>query len=169
MRYYATLPGQKEPKPLELEALGGGRYAITLDGVRHELDVAHPEPGVLSLLVDGESYSIDIEDAGEQVNVRVRDEVFRVDVADERKLRMRQATHAPTAEGKQQIRAPMPGKVVKILVKPGDAVNEGQGLVVVEAMKMENELKSPKAGKVLEIQVKEGQAVEGGAPLAVVE
>ena len=169
MRYYATLPGQKEPKPLDLEPLGQGRYAITVDGVRHEVDAAHPEPGVLSLLVDGESYAIDLEDVGEQVNVRVRDEVFRVDVVDERKLRMREATHAPSLEGRQPLRAPMPGKVVKILVAVGDAVAEGQGMVVVEAMKMENELKSPKAGKVVELSVKEGQAVEAGAPLAAVE
>jgi biotin carboxyl carrier protein len=169
MRYYASLPGQKEPKPLELLPLGGNRYAITVDGVRHEVDASHPEPGVLSLLIDGESYAIDLEDSGELVKVRVRDEVFSVDVADERKLRMRAATHAPSLEGRQQLRAPMPGKVVKLLVKPGDAVSQGQGMVVVEAMKMENELKSPKAGTVLEVNVKEGQAVESGAPLAVVE
>jgi biotin carboxyl carrier protein len=63
----------------------------------------------------------------------------------------------------------MPGKVVKVLVKVGDEVKEGQGLVVVEAMKMENELKSPKAGKVVELPAKEGTAVEINAKLVVVE
>ncbi|HEY5675844.1 MAG TPA: biotin/lipoyl-containing protein, partial [Myxococcales bacterium] len=70
--------------------------------------------------------------------------------------------------GKQVISAPMPGKVVKVLVKVGDEVKDGQGLVVVEAMKMENELKSPKAGKVTELHAVEGAAVESGAKLAVV-
>lgn len=169
MRYFATLAGEKQSKPVEVEPLGGGRYAVTLDGVRHEVDAAHPEPGVLSLLIDGESYAVDVEESGDAVRVMIRDEVFSVDVADERKLRMRQASHAHSTEGKQLIRAPMPGKVVKILVQVGDEVMGGQGLLVVEAMKMENELKSPKAGKVVELSVKEGQAVESGALLAAVE
>jgi biotin carboxyl carrier protein len=63
----------------------------------------------------------------------------------------------------------MPGKVVKILVAMGDEVKEGQGLMVVEAMKMENEMKSPKAGKIVELHVKEGQTVEGNAKLCAVE
>ena len=169
MRYFATITGEKNPKSIDVAPLPGGRYAVTLDGTRHELDVIHPEPGVVSLFIDGESYAIDIEDAADNVFVLVRDEIFNIDVADERKLRMRQANRAATAEGKQLIKAPMPGKVVKILVKIGDEVQQGSGLVVVEAMKMENELKSPKAGKVTELLVKEGQAVEGGAPLVTVE
>jgi biotin carboxyl carrier protein len=71
--------------------------------------------------------------------------------------------------GLQQIAAPMPGKVVKLLVKSGDEVAPRQGLVVVEAMKMENELRSPKAGKVVEVRVSEGSSVEAGAVLVVVE
>jgi biotin carboxyl carrier protein len=71
-------------------------------------------------------------------------------------------------EGPQRVDAPMPGKIVRVLVKEGDAVEEGQGLVVVEAMKMENELKSPKAGVVRELHAQEGQPVEAGAKLAVV-
>jgi biotin carboxyl carrier protein len=63
----------------------------------------------------------------------------------------------------------MPGKVVKVLAKPGDAVKEGQGVVVIEAMKMENEMKSPKDGTIVEVNVIEGQAVDGGTRLAVVE
>ena len=170
MRYFATLAGEKQSKSVDVEPLGNGRYAVTLDGVRHEVDATHPEPGVLSLILDdGESYAIDVEEAGDSVHVLVRDEIFKVDVADERKLRMRQASHAHSTEGKQLIRAPMPGKLVKLLVAVGDSVVEGQGLVVVEAMKMENELKSPKAGKVVELAVKEGQAVESGALLAAVE
>jgi biotin carboxyl carrier protein len=95
--------------------------------------------------------------------------VTRVDVADERRLRLRAGTAGFSAEGKQLIVAPMPGKVVKVLVKVGDEVKQGQGLVVVEAMKMENELKSPKDGKVVELFAKEGTAVENNAKLVVVE
>jgi biotin carboxyl carrier protein len=103
------------------------------------------------------------------VNVLVRGQVSRVDVADERRLRLRAGSAGFSVEGKQVINAPMPGKVVKVLVKQGDEVKEGQGLVVVEAMKMENELKSPKAGKVVELLAKEGTTVENNAKLVVVE
>ena len=169
MRYFATLPGHKEPQPIELTPLGEGRYAVTVEGVRCEVDAVHTEPGALSLLIDGESYSVDVDDAASGVSVRVRDQVFSVDVADERRMRMRASAGDAAAEGKQVVRAPMPGKVVKLLVKVGDPVTAGQGLVVVEAMKMENELKSPKAGTVREVSVAEGQTVEAKAALVVVE
>ena len=86
-----------------------------------------------------------------------------------RRRRRRAAAGGFSAEGRQVICAPMPGKIVKVLVKAGDEVQEGQGLVVVEAMKMENELKSPKAGKVVELTAKEGTTVENNAKLVVVE
>jgi biotin carboxyl carrier protein len=73
------------------------------------------------------------------------------------------------AEGRQQIVAPMPGKVIRLLVKVGDEVEAGQGLVVVEAMKMQNEIRSPKKGKVERLQAKEGQPVNAGDVLAWVE
>jgi biotin carboxyl carrier protein len=101
--------------------------------------------------------------------VLLKNQVFRIDVADERSRRLRAVAAGFTAEGPQTIVAPMPGKVVKILVNVGDEVQEGQGLVVVEAMKMENELKSPKAGKIASITAKEGTAVEMNAKLMVVE
>ncbi len=71
--------------------------------------------------------------------------------------------------GARQVLAPMPGRVVKVLVKPGDTVSARQGLVVVEAMKMENELRSPKDGRVTEVRVAEGAAVEAGRVLVIVE
>jgi biotin carboxyl carrier protein len=82
---------------------------------------------------------------------------------------MRRAAARFTVEGRQTLTAPMPGRIVRVLVKAGDEVREGQGLVVVEAMKMENEMKSPKGGKVVEVLVSEGQTVEGNAKLCVVE
>ncbi len=82
---------------------------------------------------------------------------------------MRRAAGRFTVEGRQVLASPMPGKVVRVLKKVGDAVSEGEGVVVVEAMKMENEIRSPKDGKVVEVLVREGQAVEGNARLAAVE
>jgi biotin carboxyl carrier protein len=169
MRFYTQLRGQKESVPLDVESLGEGRYAVTLNGVRHELDALTLAHGAVSMLVDGESYNVEFEERQDEVAVLVRNQVTWVDVADERRLRLRAAAAGFTVEGRQIICAPMPGKVVKVLVKLGDEVKEGQGLVVVEAMKMENELKSPKAGKVVELPAKEGCAVENAARLVVVE
>jgi biotin carboxyl carrier protein len=169
MRYFATIKGQKEQLPVEVEPLEGGRYSVTLNGKTHLVDALSLEHGAVSMLIDSQSFSVEFDEQGDEVAVLVRNQVTRVDVADERKLRMRAAAGGFTAEGKQLISAPMPGKVVKVLVKVGDEVTEGQGLVVVEAMKMENELRSPKAGKVTELFAKEGATVENNAKLVVVE
>ncbi|MGA9520590.1 MAG: biotin/lipoyl-containing protein [Myxococcaceae bacterium] len=168
-RYYATLAGQKEPTAVDVEVLPNGRYVLTVGGKRHEVDAQGLEHGAVSLLIDSESYSVEFDEQADVVGVLLRNQQFKIDVADERSLRLRAAAGGFTAEGPQTIVAPMPGKVVKILVKVGDEVQEGQGLVVVEAMKMENELKSPKAGKVTSITAKEGVAVEMNTKLIVVE
>lgn len=160
---------QKEPTELDVEALGDGRYAVTMGDHRYELESLVLPHGAVSMIIDGHSYAVEFEDKGDEVDVLCRGQVSRFDVVDERRARLRSVSAAFTAEGKQTVLAPMPGKIVKVFVKPGDEVKEGQGLVVVEAMKMENELKSPKAGKILEVNAKEGTAVENGAPLVVVE
>jgi biotin carboxyl carrier protein len=169
MRYFTQIRGHKDKLPVDIEPLGGGRYALTLDGKRHEVDAHTLDHGAVSLIVDGESYAVEFEEQGDEVTVLVRNQVTRIDVADERRLRLRAGSAAFTVEGKQMVTAPMPGKVVKVLVRLGDEVKEGQGLVVVEAMKMENELKSPKAGRVAQLLAKEGAPVEKDAALVVVE
>jgi biotin carboxyl carrier protein len=165
-RYRATLG--KRSVDLEVDRQGDA-LRVTLDGAVHEIDALELPDGAISLIVDGRSFSAEYEEKGDDVAVLLKHSVFSVEVLDERRLRMRAATGKLTAEGPQVIVAPMPGKVVRVLVKAGDAVAEGQGLLVVEAMKMENELRAAKAGKVVEVAVREGMAVEGGAKLCVVE
>lgn len=158
-----------EATPIEVEALGGGRYAVTLDGRRLEVDSLVLPHKAVSLLIDDDSYNIDFEERGDEVRVLVRGETFRFDVADERTLRLRAIGGGFEAQGTQVVTAPMPGKVVSVSVAVGDEVQEGQGLVVVEAMKMENELRAPRAGKVTEVHVKAGATVDNGAKLVVIE
>ena len=169
IKYFARTAKGAEPEAVNVTPLGDSRYAVTYRGVKHELESLVLPHGAVSLIIDGESYAVEFEEAGDEVKVLVNGHVTRVDVADERKLRLRAANAAFTVEGKQTLTAPMPGKVVKVFVKVGDEVTEGQGVVVVEAMKMENELKAPKAGKVTEVAAVEGTAVENGAKLVVIE
>ena len=160
MRYFAKLQGQKEAVPVDVEHLGGTQYRLTLEDKTYTVDALTLDHGAVSLLVNGTSYPVEFEESGDEVGVLVRGQVSRVDVADERRLRLRAGSAGFTAEGKQVISAPMPGKVVKVLVKLGDEVKEGQGLVVMEAMKMENELRAEIAGRVKAVHVQPGQAVE---------
>lgn len=125
----------------------------TGDGVR-EASVLEVEPGVYSILLEGKSFEIRAAD-------------LDVEVEDPRAPRS--AAKSAGLEGPQPVAAPMPGKVVRVLVDTGDAVDAGQGVVVIEAMKMQNELKSPKQGRVVSLSAIEGATVSAGEVLATVE
>jgi biotin carboxyl carrier protein len=167
--YVALLDGGKREQTVEVTQHGPGMYEVRIGDQVHRVDAYRHDYGTLSLLVDGRSYSATLDERGAKLHVRVADSVYPLEILDEKKLRLRRAAGKFTVEGKQTITAPMPGKVVKVLVARGAEVTEGQPLVVVEAMKMENELRSPKAGKVVELHVQEGQTVEGNAKLCAVE
>jgi biotin carboxyl carrier protein len=167
--YVALLDGGKRERTVTVRRLAPGIFEVRLDDQVHRVDAYRHDYGTLSLLVDGTSHSATLDERGAEVHVRLRDSVFPVEILDERRLRLRRAAGRFTAEGKQTVTSPMPGKVVKVLVGLGAQVREGDPLVVVEAMKMENELRSPKDGTVVELQAREGQTVEGNAKLCAVE
>ncbi len=167
--YVALLDGGRREEAVEVRRLGAGLFEVKLRGRVHVVDAFRHDYGTLSLIVDTASYSAMLDWRGTNVNVRLRHSTLPIEILDEKKLRLRRAAGKFTAEGRQAVTSPMPGKVVKVLVRAGDAVREGQGLVVVEAMKMENELRSPKDGKVVELFVAEGQAVVENARLCTVE
>ena len=138
-----------------------GARDFSVDAIRAERDV-------LSLVIAGRSYEVKRAlDAG-GVNIAVGSTRFAAEVRDPRSLRSRRA-RADATEGPKRISAPMPGKVVRLLVAEKAQVEAGQGLVVIEAMKMQNELKSPKKGVVQKILVDEGSAVNPGDTLVIVE
>ena len=146
----------------------GERWKCRLDGRELPLDVGSAEDGMLSLLLDGKSYEVKQEIVGTESNVVIGHERFSVSVRDPRSFRSRRRTGA-TEQGVMKIKAPMPGKVVRILAAVGARVEAGQSVMVIEAMKMQNELKAPKNGVVKKINVVEGAAVEAGQSLAEVE
>jgi len=145
------------------EALNGELECV-VDGRTLLVNVQSIKPGVLSLLVGGRQYRCILDGA----SVLVDGQRSAFEVADPRSLRTRLGAGADQ-EGARSVKAPMPGRVVRVLVKVGDEVDAQQGLVVIEAMKMQNELKAPKAGKVIRVAVAEGDAVQAGGLLVVVE
>ncbi len=144
---------------------GGGRYTVALDGVPMEVDLVETGRGFASLLVGGESHEVAIEKRPEGYVVHFPADTVAVDLADSARGALAAAARP---HGPARLTAPMPGRVVRVLRGPGADVAAGEGLVVIEAMKMENELRSPRAGRVQEVAVREGQAVEAGALLLVV-
>ena len=167
MRYYAVLPSAAEPIPVEVEGRDRS-WTVTLGGKSHQLDAVMLPHGALSLLIDGDSYTVEFDGEGPKFSALVKNQLIRLELMDARHRRDSESRQPPLS-GRQVVIAPMGGKVVRVLVKLGDLVQEGQGLVVVEAMKMENVLKSPRAGTVVELAAEEGSAVENNARLVVIE
>lgn len=138
-----------------------------LDGsLVRDAGVENPEPGVYSVLMDGRSYDARVEETPGGLVVVIDGYRFEIEVRDPR--RRTRGLGGRDGEGLQSLAAPMPGKVVRILSAPGDAVEAGQGIVVVEAMKMQNEMKALRPGKVLSVPVKEGDTVAAGQILATI-
>jgi biotin carboxyl carrier protein len=151
---------------LELER-ADGRWACRLDGREIEVDAVLARPDVLSLRIGNKAYEIKSEHVGNDWHVWVGSVRFASEVRDPRSLRNR--ARAVDEQGPRKLTAPMPGKVVRVLVKEGDLVEAGAGVLVVEAMKMQNEIKSPKKGTIQKMLAAEGIAVNAGDVLAIVE
>ena len=163
------------------------KLAVTIHGVEHTIDllspppgcgfrfdgspdrsanIETPEPGVYFILMDGRSYEAYVEETPAGLVVSIQGCRFEIDVRDPRRWSRKAGGRG--GEGIQTISSPMPGKVVRVLVAEGDALEAGQGIVVVEAMKMQNEMKAPSAGKVLSISATEGATVAAGEVLATI-
>lgn len=155
---------------LEVE---GSRFWYQTEGreiVERDFSIVPLTTGSYSVLVGGRSFHVVANGhvvASGRGEIIVNGRSFVVEVFDPREMRGRKGTG--TAEGRQNIAATMPGKVVRVLVAQGDEVEAGQGLVVVEAMKMQNEMKSPKAGRVAEVKTKADATVAAGEVLLVIE
>ena len=168
MKLIAEVDGQSYALDVRRE---GARVEASVDGRRYELEARETEAGAFLLLAaGGRVYECRANQAAASGarEVQIGDEVFEVRLVDPKRLRGARGAGAE-ASGRAQVAASMPGKVVRVLVEVGAIVEAGDGLVVVEAMKMQNELKSPKAGTVVEVRAGAGATVNAGDVLVVIE
>jgi biotin carboxyl carrier protein len=149
------------------------KLQISIDGRLTTLDSAEQASiheiayGLYSVLYGGRSYEVRIQNSGGEWRAMVADRSFAIEIQDPRNGAGR--VNATLAHTHQDVRAPMPGKVIRMLVREADEVQAGQGLAVVEAMKMQNELKALRAGRVLRVAVKDGDTVGAGDVLVTLE
>jgi biotin carboxyl carrier protein len=166
MKYEVRISGKTRIVEIERNAEG---WRAKLDGEAGVIaDVAETAPNTFSVLLAGQSHEISVTSSADgKLSLQSGRFEFTAEVIDPRSWRGRRHGGVE-AEGRQQVVAPMPGKVMRVLVGAGERVEADQGLLVVEAMKMQNEIRSPKSGTVERVQVKEGQAVNAGEVLCIV-
>ena len=166
---YQVSEKKGESVKVGLRETGEGQYEVTIGGETIHVDAVRSGPTIYSVIEDGKQFEAMVDEKGAHgFDVLVRGRLFHLESVDER-TSLLAGSAAPLATGPQAVCAEMPGKVVKLAAAVGARVSEGAGVVVVEAMKMENEIPSPIDGVVREIGVQEGQTVEPGAMLFVVE
>jgi len=162
VRFEAEVDGRR----VRVDVRGsGGRYEVQIGDRRRIFDARATTSKTLSLIVDGESHEIALERKGDIFHVQLPAATLSVQLSEASAA----SPAPPPATGPMRVTAPMPGKIVRVLVAEGDAVEAGAGLVVVEAMKMENELRATRRARVRRIHAREGQPVEGGALLIELE
>ena len=162
MRYYVTLEGKELPVDVLPRPAGG--FDVVVEGRKVDADcIALGD--TLSMIVDGHVVDLTIEGQMPKLGVVANGHRLYLEAESERGRAARAAKSRGSSQGEDTVASPMPGRVMKLLVAVGDEVAAGQALIVVEAMKMENELKSTRAGTVAEIFVSAGAAVEAGAKL----
>ena len=164
MKFSVSIDGLDEPVEVQH---GPDGWTCWQNGAPQPVDVREVAPGRFSLLLGGQSFEVHVEEWSGRYRVHTRGADVLAAVEDPRRWRGRGRGGAGT-DGPQEVTAPMPGKVVRVLVEEGEKVAEKQGLVVVEAMKMQNEIPSPKQGVVEKVLVRAGDTVEHGSGLVVV-
>lgn len=168
MKYFARVGEQEYACDVDAE---NGALVVEIDGRRHRVDLQHiPGSGTYSLLVDGRSYEFTLHEGADAIELSGGAGLFHVHVEDERTHAARSKTAAARgAAGPAVVRAVMPGIVRDVIAEPGDNVTKGQPLLILEAMKMQNEIRADRPGTVREVHVAAGDTVEKGAPLVVIE
>ena len=154
--------------PVDVQETAPGQHQVQVGDTRFAVDARRVSEGIWSLLIGADAHTVDVNEEDGVFVVQVDGETYRIRVEEETRYIIRTRGGHAVHSG-QVLRAPMPGRVVAVEVTPGQAVRPGDGLVILEAMKMENEFKATVAGTVKEIRVQAGQAVNPGDVLVVIE
>ncbi|WP_022670189.1 biotin/lipoyl-containing protein [Hippea alviniae] len=166
--YIATLDNVEYK--VEVKELDEGKYEVIIDDKSYIVDAQLSEISVYSLIVNGKSFEVDLDYKDGIYHVYNEGDLFKIEVMDELKKRMLEKRGgAGGLEGAYTVKSEMPGKVVEVKVKVDDEVKEGDVLLILESMKMQNEIKSPKDGKVTEVFVEDGETIEADAKLVTIE
>jgi biotin carboxyl carrier protein len=166
MKYEIVINGARRDVEFIPRTNGASRAEFTVDGRLVEADAIQISRGAYSILLGGRSLELTAEETSSGLLLRANGSEYQVEIFDPRSWRRRRGAGIEL-EGRQQLVAPMPGKIVRVLVAAGQQVSAGQGLLVIEAMKMQNEIRSPKSGTVEKV-AQEGQTVNAGEVLAIV-
>jgi len=168
MHFKAIINGEAVEVAFERTATG---IEAAVEGRKYSLDVSRVKPGVFLLNLDTRSIEVSVLSEGDTSSistVSISGHRIPVEILDGRKMLQRTSRNSERG-GASEIRAPMPGKIVRILLTAGAEVAAGQGIVVMEAMKMQNEMKSSMSGRIRKIEVVEGETVRSGDLIAIVE
>ena len=155
-----------KPRVVELTP-GQNGLACSIDGAPLQADSVEVGPGIYSILVGGQSWEVWVQPHPQSLLISAAGREYSAAVRDPREWRGKRPGGFES-EGRQHVLAPMPGKVIRILAKAGEKIEAGQGLVVVEAMKMQNEVRAPKSGRIEKVLVAQGQSVNAGELIAIV-
>lgn len=167
MKFSAFMDGQE--RELDVVKVQEHEYEVAVDGVIHSVDARLCARDRMSVIIDDRSYDISYSIEGEKIELQFWNQHLTIEVLDERRLRMRRVRSQLDLSGPEIIKTSMPGKVVKLLVEPGSQVEAGAGVIIIEAMKMENEIQCRQGGLVKAVHVEAGQAVESDVVLIEIE
>ncbi len=169
LKYYAKLKNSEQEYEIEVdEANNKSCFYVSIDGEKHDVDFHKTSTNLYSIIIDNKSYEVDISQDNAQFEILRNGDLFNVELMDEMK-KMLKEKEALSLSGRQVLEAQMPGAIMKILVNIGDEVKEGDPLLILIAMKMENEITSPISGTVKEIFVEEAGTVSSGDKLVIIE
>jgi len=166
MKLIAVFDGKTVPIDIVKK---NGKFGLTIGNESFTVDAIRTKHQVISLLVEGKSYEAGVDKKGNSFSVSFYNDTIHFDLFEARKHKATEFTRKSVPSGPLKVVAPMPGKIVKLAVTENTQVNQGDALLVMEAMKMQNELKAPRAGLVKKIQVKEGEPVSPSQILLILE
>lgn len=166
MKFVAVLEGKEQGVEVVRK---NGQYCVRFGDRTLMVDAAMQGPRYLSLLIDGKSYEVGLQRDGNSYSVAFFNDTIELELYDARKYRARELTRKSGHAGAHKVTAPMPGKIVRVVARESAEVAEGDSLLIMEAMKMQNELKAPRSGVVKQVHVQEGQAVSLSQLLMVLE